>query len=77
MWSLLPDIVKDVPLIYLQMVETIMSYCHLVSGVGINFNNGFGPNPGDKIRYEISNAAVFLLEAIKPTRQNLSRQSYC
>ena len=29
---------------------TIMSYCHLVSGVGINFNNGFGPQPGDKIR---------------------------
>ena len=24
---------------------TIMSYCHLVSGVGINFNNGFGPQP--------------------------------
>lgn len=22
---------------------TIMSYCHLVSGVGISFNNGFGP----------------------------------
>ena len=22
-----------------------MSYCHLVSGVGINFNNGFGPQP--------------------------------
>lgn len=24
---------------------TIMSYCHLVSSVGINFNNGFGPQP--------------------------------
>lgn len=24
---------------------TIMSYCHLISGVGINFNNGFGPQP--------------------------------
>ena len=24
---------------------TIMSYCHLVSGVGINFSNGFGPQP--------------------------------
>ncbi len=29
---------------------TIMSYCHLVSGVGINFNNGFGPQPGNVIR---------------------------
>lgn len=25
---------------------TIMSYCHLISGVGINFSNGFGPLPG-------------------------------
>ncbi len=36
---------------------TIMSYCHLVSGVGINFNNGFGPQPGDRIRNEVYNAA--------------------
>lgn len=28
---------------------TIMSYCHLVSGVGINFNNGFGPQPTARI----------------------------
>jgi hypothetical protein len=28
---------------------TIMSYCHLTS-YGINFNNGFGPLPGNKIR---------------------------
>lgn len=27
---------------------TIMSYCHLTSA-GINFNNGFGPQPGDLI----------------------------
>ncbi|MBK6544845.1 MAG: fibronectin type III domain-containing protein [Saprospiraceae bacterium] len=31
---------------------TIMSYCHL-TGYGINFNNGFGPLPGDKIRAEV------------------------
>lgn len=24
---------------------TLMSYCHLVAGVGINFNEGFGPQP--------------------------------
>lgn len=29
---------------------TIMSYCHTVSGVGINFANGFGQLPGDLIR---------------------------
>lgn len=32
---------------------TIMSYCHLNS-VGINFSNGFGPEPGDLIRDKIS-----------------------
>ena len=35
---------------------TIMSYCHLISGVGINFNNGFGVQPGDRIRGEYINA---------------------
>lgn len=29
---------------------TIMSYCHLVSGVGINFSNGFGVQPAELIR---------------------------
>ncbi|RZJ30772.1 MAG: hypothetical protein EOO48_04085, partial [Flavobacterium sp.] len=28
---------------------TIMSYCHLISGVGISFNNGFGPQPRQAI----------------------------
>jgi hypothetical protein len=36
---------------------TVMSYCHLVGGVGINFNNGFGSQPGDRIRNEVYNAA--------------------
>jgi Metallo-peptidase family M12/Secretion system C-terminal sorting domain/Reprolysin family propeptide len=35
---------------------TIMSYCHLVSGVGINFNLGFGTQPGDRIRSKVYNA---------------------
>jgi hypothetical protein len=30
---------------------TIMSYCHLV-GAGVNFANGFGPQPGDLIRWK-------------------------
>ncbi|MCB0704084.1 MAG: zinc-dependent metalloprotease [Saprospiraceae bacterium] len=34
---------------------TIMSYCHLQS-VGINFNNGFGPQPGNVIRNSVNNA---------------------
>lgn len=29
---------------------TIMSYCHLVGGVGVNLENGFGPQPRDLIQ---------------------------
>ena len=32
---------------------TIMSYCHLTS-YGINFNNGFGTQPGNKIRSRVA-----------------------
>ncbi len=35
---------------------TIMSYCHLVNGVGINFNNGFGPQPAARILDAIANS---------------------
>jgi hypothetical protein len=34
---------------------TIMSYCHLAS-YGINFNNGFGTQPGDLIRLRVNAA---------------------
>lgn len=33
---------------------TIMSYCHLVSGIGINFNLGFGPQPSTLMRNTIA-----------------------
>lgn len=35
---------------------TIMSYCHLVSGVGINLNNGFGPQPKNVILNRFNSA---------------------
>jgi hypothetical protein len=35
---------------------TIMSYCHLISGVGISFNNGFGPQPTATILTAINNS---------------------
>lgn len=35
---------------------TIMSYCHLIGGIGINFNNGFGEQPGNRIRTKYNNA---------------------
>jgi hypothetical protein len=37
---------------------TIMSYCHL-TGYGINFNNGFGTQPGNRIREVIGGASCF------------------
>jgi Metallo-peptidase family M12/Secretion system C-terminal sorting domain len=37
---------------------TIMSYCHLVSS-GINFNNGFGAQPGQAIRNVVAAATCF------------------
>ncbi len=36
---------------------TIMSYCHLISGVGINFNLGFGPQPKALIVNNVNNAS--------------------
>ena len=36
---------------------TIMSYCHLISGVGINFANGFGPQPAALIRSTVDSKA--------------------
>lgn len=35
---------------------TIMSYCHLIGGVGINFNNGFGTQPKNVILNNYNNA---------------------
>lgn len=35
---------------------TIMSYCHLVGGVGISFNNGFGPQPAQLIRNKVNSS---------------------
>ena len=36
---------------------TIMSYCHLVGSVGINFTNGFGPQPAALIRNTVNSKA--------------------
>ena len=35
---------------------TVMSYCHLVGGVGVNFNNGFGPQPAARLQSRIASA---------------------
>lgn len=36
---------------------TIMSYCHIVSGVGVNFANGFGTQPAARIVSTVSGAS--------------------
>lgn len=36
---------------------TIMSYCHLIAGVGIDFTLGFGSQPGDLIRDKVYGAS--------------------
>lgn len=42
---------------------TIMSYCHLVNGVGINFSNGFGPLPGNVIRNKVNTSSCVAMYA--------------
>jgi hypothetical protein len=36
---------------------TIMSYCHLIGGVGINFSLGFGPQPANLIFNYVNNSS--------------------
>lgn len=36
---------------------TIMSYCHIVSGIGINYANGFGAEPGSLIYNKYNSAS--------------------
>jgi hypothetical protein len=51
---------------------TIMSYCHLISGVGINFSLGFGEQPGNRIRSEYQNAPCNTGICSPPTCTELS-----
>ncbi|MCW5922314.1 MAG: fibronectin type III domain-containing protein [Saprospiraceae bacterium] len=48
---------------------TIMSYCHLKS-YGINFNNGFGPVPGNRIRDRVLAATCLPSSGAIPTGLN-------
>ncbi|MFN0173080.1 MAG: fibronectin type III domain-containing protein [Saprospiraceae bacterium] len=45
---------------------TIMSYCHL-TGHGINFNKGFGPTPGARIRDKVLNSSCVPQNGTIPT----------
>ncbi|MBF6641575.1 T9SS type A sorting domain-containing protein [Flavobacterium sp. J49] len=43
---------------------TIMSYCHLVSGVGISFANGFGPQPATLITNTVNGKSCLSSDCI-------------
>ena len=43
---------------------TIMSYCHLVSGVGISFNNGFGPQPAVYILNNVNSKTCLSFDCV-------------
>ncbi len=43
---------------------TIMSYCHLISGVGVNFSNGFGSQPRNTILNAVNNGPCLSTDCI-------------
>lgn len=43
---------------------TIMSYCHLVNGVGINFANGFGPQPAARVLAAVNSGTCLSTDCI-------------
>ena len=51
---------------------TIMSYCHLVSSVGINFANGFGAQPGALIRNTINSKGCLGTDCITSCASTIS-----
>ena len=43
---------------------TVMSYCHLISGVGVNFSNGFGSQPRNTILNAVNNGPCLSIDCI-------------
>lgn len=43
---------------------TIMSYCHLISGVGMNLANGFGPQPAARILSTVNGSSCLSTDCI-------------
>jgi metallopeptidase family M12-like protein/type IX secretion system substrate protein len=54
--------IGDVPLP--EVGGTIMSYCHLLEGVGINFANGFGPQPAARILQNVNASSCLSTDCI-------------
>ncbi len=51
---------------------TIMSYCHLVNGVGINFANGFGEQPGALIRNTVNSKGCLGMDCVNSCELTIS-----
>lgn len=51
---------------------TIMSYCHLVSGIGINFANGFGAQPSARMISEIDASACLSTDCINTCNNSVT-----
>ncbi len=51
---------------------TIMSYCHLISGVGISFNNGFGPQPAAAILNAVNSGTCLSTDCINTCINNIT-----
>lgn len=51
---------------------TIMSYCHLVSGVGIKFSNGFGTQPKNAILNAVNNGPCLSTDCINTCINSIS-----
>lgn len=51
---------------------TIMSYCHLVSGVGINLSNGFGPQPAARILNNVNSSTCLSFDCANSCPNTIS-----
>jgi len=51
---------------------TIMSYCHLVSGVGISFSNGFGSQPAARILSAVNGSTCLSTDCITTCINNIT-----
>ncbi len=47
-----------------QVGGTIMSYCHLLDGIGINLANGFGPQPAARIAQTVDGSSCLSTDCI-------------
>jgi len=61
----------NAPILPANNCGTIMSYCHLISSVGINFNLGFGTQPGNVIRNRYNSASCITGSCSAPTCSTL------